>query len=117
MTRNGSQASGQSDANAGAVSELQTVIASAVETAMRMAASELAATLDDRISRWLWEYDQLSTTAAVASQLALSGVSQGPTNPTTSGTLNANAGNVRLPVGGSVPSVLSLPVFTSSGGQ
>ena len=106
-TRNGSQASGQSDANAGAVSELQTVIASAVETAMRTAASELAATLDDRISRQLREHDQLSTTATVASQLALvlSGVSQGPTNPMTSGTLNANAGNVRLPVGGSVPSV------------
>ena len=38
------------------------------------------------------------------------------TNPMTSGTLNTNTGNVRLPVGGSVPSVLSLPVFTSSGG-
>lgn len=75
---------------------LQSAITSAVETAMKMTISELATTLDTRISQRLWEHDQLSSTTSVAPHIVTSGVPKGSNNSTTSSTLHTNN---RLPVG------------------
>ena len=113
---NVSQDPSPSEANEEPISVIQSAFTAAVEAAMRTAVSELVTTLDDRISQRLWERDQLSPRMSAAPQTAAAGATQGSNNPTNSGMLRTNTGNIGLPVGGLAPSIMPLPVLSSPGG-
>ena len=78
---NVSQDPGPSDATEGPIGVIQSAITAAVEAVMKTAVNELVATLDDRISQRLREWDQLSPGMSAAPRQLRQAPHKGPTTP------------------------------------